>query len=71
MVYHERANSCPFCGAEIYRGTWDRVVIPAFAAMEEANMDLLREHTGYPDIPLLQISYLAHRPRERKKSNRE
>lgn len=61
MVHHPSANRCPFCGAEIRRSVWDMCVIPAYGTMEDANLDMIREYTGYPGTSLFQIEYQANR----------
>lgn len=66
MVFHPAASRCPFCFAEIRRSTWEKIVIPAWGAMEDANRDLQNEHTGYKNTPLFQLEYQAHRPIRRK-----
>jgi len=47
QVNDEQANCCPHCFAEIDRQTWGRQIIPAFAALEDANRELLKDHAGY------------------------
>ena len=57
MIKHTEANMCPYCYAELPRDTWERIVIPAFGELEDANRELIKEHSGYVDTPLFQICY--------------
>lgn len=59
MVFDKSANVCPSCSAEIQRSFWERQVIPAWAAFEDANRDLRNIHTGYDNAPLFKIEYKA------------
>ena len=68
MAHHKDANRCPFCQAQIRRSIWDKIVLPAYGTLEDANRDLLNEHTGYDNVPLFQIEYQTHRPVTTKKS---
>lgn len=53
IVYHRddwkdwRARNCPMCGESIDSQTWDEQILPAFGAMEDANRELFKDHTGY------------------------
>lgn len=67
MVQHQDANRCPFCGAEVKRSTWDKIIVPAWGTMEDANRDLQQEYTGYPNTTLFQIEYQAHKPQISKR----
>ena len=39
-----KARTCPVCGKSIDPGTWDRQVLRAFGEMEDANIELLKDH---------------------------
>lgn len=68
IVYHRddwknwKARTCPVCGKSIDPGTWDRSVLKAFGEMEDATIELVKDHTqshgtlftiGYvPDVML-------------------
>ena len=52
----DRANQCPHCFVEIDRQTWNRQIIPAFGAQDDANRELLKDHTGYR-MPLCWVEY--------------
>lgn len=71
MVHHPDANRCPFCYAEIRRSIWDKIVIPAWGTMEDANRDLQNEHTGYNNVPLFQIEYQTHKTPRRRYTYKE
>lgn len=51
IVYHRddwkdwKARTCPVCGKSIDPGTWDRQVLRAFGEMEDANLELMKDHT--------------------------
>lgn len=51
-VYHrdswndDKARQCPHCFSKIDRQTWQREVLPAFNAVNDANAELFKEHTG-------------------------
>lgn len=60
-VHDQNANICPVCSAEVQRSFWEKYVIPAWAAFEDANRDLRNIHTGYSNATLFQIEYKAGR----------
>lgn len=66
-VYHrdnwhdERARQCPFCYSEIDKDLWEREIIPAFGAMSDANREILKNYTGFPDKSMFLIDYRANR----------
>lgn len=62
MSRHEYANICPFCFSELPRREWERIVLTAFEELEDANRELIKEHTGYNDIPLFQVGYIPDAP---------
>lgn len=63
VVYHRddwknwKARTCPVCGKEIDPGTWGRSVLKGFGEMEDAQIELVKDHNRY-HIPLFTISYL-------------
>lgn len=50
-VYHRgdwkdpKARTCPVCEKSIDPGTWDRQVLRAFGEMEDANLELAKDHS--------------------------
>lgn len=61
IVYHRdiknrTAKTCPMCGESIDGQTWEKQVLPAFAAMEDANRELFKAHTGFHGT-LYTVSY--------------
>ena len=66
MIHHIEANKCPYCFAELPRDTWERIVVPAFGELEDANRELYKEHSGYIDTPLFQIGYTPSKPYKRE-----
>lgn len=50
VVYHRddwkdwRARTCPACGKSIDPGTWERQVLRGFNEMEDANIELVKDH---------------------------
>jgi hypothetical protein len=63
VVYHRdnwkdwKARTCPVCGKSIDPGTWDRQVLRAFGEMEDANLELVKDHTGSHGT-LFTVSYI-------------
>lgn len=51
-------RTCPRCFKAIERQTWEKQVIPAFHALDDANRELVKDHTGY-NLPLFEVSYEA------------
>lgn len=46
--YHrDGARTCPRCGKQIDRQTWEGQVLPALGAVHDANFELARDATGY------------------------
>lgn len=62
-VYHRddwkgwKARTCPVCGKSIDPGTWDRQVLRAFGEMEDANLELVKDHTQSHGT-LFTVSYI-------------
>jgi hypothetical protein len=42
----DKARQCPHCFSKIDRQVWQKEVLPAFGAVNDANAELLKEHTG-------------------------
>lgn len=57
----DKARTCPHCGEEIDRQTWQQQVIPAFCASGDANRELYRDHTGYPGQSLFRFDVLSEK----------
>lgn len=60
-VYPQTINggrTCPHCSKTIDRQTWEKQVVPAFHALDDANRELVKDHTGY-HTTLFEISYKA------------
>lgn len=62
-VYHRddfhdwKARTCPVCGKSIDPGTWERSVLSAFGEMEDANLELVKDHTQSHGT-LFTVSYI-------------
>ncbi len=62
-VYHRddwkdwKSRTCPVCGKMIDPGTWDRQILRAFGEMEDANCELVKDHTQSHE-PLFTVSYI-------------
>ena len=62
VVYHRddwkswKARTCPICGHQIDGETWERQILPAFGEMEAANLELMKDHSGY-HRPLFTVNY--------------
>ena len=54
---HWKARTCPVCGKEIDPGTWSRYILPAFNGMEDANIELMKDHTQSHGT-LFTVSYI-------------
>lgn len=67
FVYHANnwkapeARRCPTCGAEIDPGTWERQVLRGFGEMEEANIELIKDHEQYKSS-LFTVAYIPSKP---------
>ena len=63
-VYHrdnwkdDKARQCPHCFAKIDRQAWEKDVLPAFGAVQDANAELFKEHTGNHK-PLFTVDIIA------------
>ena len=76
-IYHrddwhdDKARQCPHCFSKIDRQVWEKEVLPAFGAVQDANTELHREHTGYHK-PLFAIDFIAdHLYQNRRESTAE
>lgn len=64
-VYHrdnwkdDKARQCPHCFSKIDRQTWENQIIPAFAAVHDANAELYKDSTGY-HAPLFTFDVIAN-----------
>lgn len=56
QVKDERANQCPHCFWEIDRQTWERQIVPAFCALDDANRELAKDSIGY-HAPFFWVEY--------------
>lgn len=43
----DTARTCPQCGQQIDRQTWNNQVLPALGTVHDANFELARDATGY------------------------
>ncbi len=73
-VYHynfrdDHLRVCPHCCKEIDRQTWNRQIIPAFGALEDANRELYKDHTGYPGVALFTVEYRVNKAPEWPRSD--
>lgn len=63
IVYHRddwknwKSRTCPVCGKSIDPGTWERSVLMGFGEMEDANIELMKDHTQSHGT-LFTVSYL-------------
>ena len=52
-----RSRTCPVCGKSVDPGTWDRQILKAVAAMDDANLELLKDHEKSHGA-LFRVSYI-------------
>ena len=63
-IYHRddwksyRARTCPHCSKKIDPQTWERFILPAFGAVEDANAELYKDTLGYK-CPLFEVDFIA------------
>ena len=57
-IHYKHAASCPHCNHKIERQTWEKAILPAFGAMEDASRELLKDVSGY-GTTLFTISYTS------------
>ena len=79
-VYHrdnwkdDKARQCPHCFSKIDRQTWEKQILPAFGAVQDANAELFKDSTGY-HTPLFTFDVIAdhiytnHMDRERNRQS--
>lgn len=53
----DNARTCPHCFEEIDRQTWERSILPAFGAMQDANRELMKDYCGY-HIQKYKVDYI-------------
>lgn len=58
IVSRDNAHTCPHCFKSIDGQTWEKQIIPAFHTLDDANRELIKDHTGY-HTPLFEVSYEA------------
>ena len=64
-IYHrdrdnDAARQCPHCGSKIAQQTWYGKILPAFAAVHDANTDLYKDHvSSYHHTPLFSFDVIA------------
>ena len=54
----QAARTCPQCQQRIDGQTWEKQILPAFAAMMDCNRELYKDHTGYRKS-LFTVDYIA------------
>lgn len=55
-IRYSKARECPHCSHAIDEQTWNKQILPAYCAMCDANLELLKDHTGY-HTTLFEVSY--------------
>lgn len=55
-IHYKHAATCPHCNHKIDGQTWERQIIPAFGAMDDASRELLKDASGY-GTTLFTLSY--------------
>ena len=58
QIHQEQANQCPHCFSEIDRQTWDRQIVPAFGALDDANREIVKDYLGY-GAQMFRVDYTA------------
>ena len=66
----ETAGQCPNCFAKIDRQTWEKQIIPAFAAARDANAELYKDSTGYKK-PLFTVDFVSMHKRAYPQNKRK
>jgi hypothetical protein len=54
---NNRSRTCPHCQTKIDGQDWNNQIVPAFAAMQDANRELIKTHTGY-HAPMFTVDYI-------------
>ena len=57
-IKSEDARKCPHCFQRIEPQTWKRQVLPAFAMVEDANTELVKD--TYTHLPLFSFDVIAN-----------
>ena len=58
IISGDYPRTCPHCFKAIERQTWEKQIIPAFLALDDANRELVKDSSGY-HTPLFEGSYEA------------
>ncbi len=66
----ETAGQCPNCFAKIDRQVWEKQIIPAFAAAQDANAELYKDSTGYKR-PLFTVDFVSMHKRAYTQNKRK
>ena len=53
-----KARTCPHCGSQIDDQTWVSQILPGFGQIRDANMELMKDHTGYHK-PIFTVDVIA------------
>lgn len=56
QINDDKANRCPHCLQKIDNQTWKQIQ-RAWGEMEDSNMELMKDHTGYHK-PIFTVSYI-------------
>ena len=67
-IHYKHAPTCPHCNHKIDGQTWERQIIPAFSAMDDASRELLKDASGY-GTTLFTIAYESDAVYENAKDN--
>ena len=54
----DKARQCPHCFSKIDKGVWESEILPAFGAVQDANAELFKVHTG-AHTPLFTFDVIA------------
>lgn len=58
IISGDYPRTCPHCFKAIEGQTWEKQIIPAFLALDDANRELVKDSSGY-HTPLFEVSYEA------------
>ena len=73
-IYHrdnwkaDTARQCPHCFKEISQSVWHGEILPAFAAVSDAQAELLKDSTAY-NTPLFTFDVMASDIKQDQKAN--
>lgn len=56
-LHDHKARTCPVCGKSIDPGTWERQILRAFGEMEDATLELAKDHAQSHGT-LFTVSYI-------------